>query len=375
MSALGVASPAVPIALADPVRSVLVEPGDQTAGKFFSDLATWWRFRDIPSSDRLVVQGVRGEQRRLHEVNRGRGDFALVSMDGLALHQEEYPTLAVIAVLWPNYLHVLTRNPAPAEFAWPLQWPLRVARGAEYVQNTLHALLRHETGQEAVAAAGNASTIGTPPLAGTLRPSPQAPAAESAATAGSATPDGAAPEPPLPDWRLPPEADVLADLNEAIVLLSAPLPTPQVLSAATATDTAPLRLLPLSAELLEELKLTHAWLLVGGLRPERYPFLRQGIEVPVAYTVVVARRDLPVDSARKMLQGLYEYTSQAALVNPLFAQVDKANLKVFNGIVPLHPATRAEYALPDPAGTTKRIETTWVPPAAHPAPAPRRAPS
>ena len=347
LSVLGAASSAQ----ADPVRTVLIAPGDQTAGQFLRDLSTWWSFRDIPSSDRLVVQAVRGEHRRLHEVDRGRGDFALVSMAGIGRYQQEYPALAVIAVLWPNYLHVLTRNPVPSELAWPLQWPLRIAYGAEYVQDTLHALLRQEAEQAAAAAR------------------PVVPGGADGAQGGAQ-----APEPPLPDWMLPPDAMALAGLDESIVLLSAPLPAPQVLAAAAvAQEGPPLRLLPLSAELLEEFKLTQPWLVVGGLRPEHYPFLRQGLEVPVVYSVVVARRDLSLDSARKMLLGLYEYTSQAVLVNPLFAQVDKANLKMFNGIVPLHPATRVEYGLREPAGTANGVETVRPLPAVSPAAASRRA--
>lgn len=340
-------------AAAEPLLTLWADSSEPETRQFVHNLSAWWRFRDIPSSDRLAFKHEQNARARLNAVHRGRGSFALVDAAEMAKYGASYSSLAVVAVLWPKQLHAISRNPDLVEISFPVTETINVLPGAEYFQETVLAITNRglegpdtANGDESDGAVGNA-------LAAPVN------RRDSSASDSTSTDSTSKVEPAFGGdwmgagemkfvWLIPPTPGVVAALADEILLFSASAPAARFLDA-LAQDGNSLRLLPLSAELLDELKLNHPWLVTEGLTRNDYPHLAKDFEVPAVYSVIVARKDLAEPSVRKLLLSLYEYTRQAAQVNPLFLKIDKANLKLFNGIFPMHPVTRKVYDLPLPA--------------------------
>jgi TRAP-type uncharacterized transport system substrate-binding protein len=304
---LGAALALPPRGQAAPVMTLLVPPHHPEASRFGQDVARLWRFRDTPSGVRLAVEPMAQAVSRLHAVHRGRAQYAVVDAAEAHALLREFPYLAVVSVLWGEYLHVVTRDPAIQTLGIPLPGPVRMLPSAAYVRIALRNLIGDNLRETDLL-----QTTG-----GSL---------ESA----------------------------LAGLERGVLLFSGTVP--QALLNAPATDRLPLRLVSLSRELLEELQLAFPWLLRGSLKPQDYPVLRSGIEVPVVHALLIARVDLAADSVTKMLDALYDNPRPLREANPQFEEIDQARLAAIGGSLPLHPLTRARF------GITAGLPAPTVPP-------------
>lgn len=301
---LGAALSLPPRGQASPVMTLLVPPHHPEAARFGDDLARLWRFRDMPSGVRLAVEPMAQSAPRLHAVQRGRAQFAVVDAAEAHALLRDFPYLAVVSVLWGEYLHVVTRNPDIETLGVPLPGAVRMLPSAAYVRIALRNLIGDNLRETDL-----------------LRT------------------DGGALE------------AALADLGSGVLLFSGTVP--QAVLNAPATALPPLRLVSLSRELREELQLAFPWLLRGGLKPQDYPILRHGIEVPVVHALLIARVDLAADGVNKMLDALYDNPRPLREANPQFAEIDQARLAAIGGSLPLHPLTRSRFGitagLPAPA--------------------------
>jgi hypothetical protein len=291
----GAVPAAVPPAQAAPVRTVLSAEGGDGSWRFLSDLALLWRNRYDPTPEQLVVRPVPDAEMRLRDVNRGRGDFAVVDVGTAVAHLSEYPNLTTLAVLWPNLLQALSRNPAARELKLPLPAELWVLDSADYAYPTLRALTRND-----------------PASAARVQRVPQ---------------------------------DVLIDAldysSEPILLFTAPAPLREV-SEAMQRD-GRLQMLPIANKINDELKLAQPWLVTEKLGRGAYPGLDRNVELPAVYMLLVGRRDLPAPTARKVLDTVYGRASAMALFDPLFGLTNGSMNAVYAKLLPFHPETARRF--------------------------------
>lgn len=307
---MGAALALPPSGRAAPVMTLLVPPHHPEALRFAEDVARLWRFRDTPSGVRLAVEPMAQAASRLHAVQRGRAQFAVVDAADAHTLLRDFPYLAVVSVLWGEYLHVVTRNPELQALGVPLPGPVRMLPSATYVRIALRNLIGDNLRETDLL-----ETNG-----GSLRVA-------------------------------------LAGLERGVLLFSGTVP--QAVLNAPATELPPLRLVSLSQELREELQLAFPWLLRGSLNPRDYPMLRNGIEVPVVHALLIARVDLTADGVNKMLDALYDNPRPLREANPQFEEIDQARLAAIGGSLPLHPLTRARFGitagLPAPSAPARMV--------------------
>jgi TRAP-type uncharacterized transport system substrate-binding protein len=283
------------VAAAAPLRTALVAEQGDGSWRFLSDLAQLWRNRYEPTPEQLLVRAVPGALARLRAVSRGRGDFAVVDAATATAHLGDYPRLAAIAVLWPDLLHAVTRNPAVHELSLPVPAELWALDNAAFAYQTLGDLSRNDPAHKALLSR-------------------------------------------VPDDILP---DALDYANGPIVLFTAPTPLRE-LYVAMGKDPR-LQLLPIGNKLMDELKLAWPWLTTDKLERLTYPGQSRNLELPAVYEILVGRRDLPVPTVRKVLNTAYGSASAMALFDPLFGQVDGRMNAVFGKLLPFHPETARRF--------------------------------
>jgi hypothetical protein len=285
-----------PAAAAAPVRTALAAEEGDGSWRFLSDLSLLWRNRYEPTDELLAVRVVRGAQARLRAVNRGRGDFAVVDVGTAAAHLTDYPRLTALAVLWPDLLHAVTRNPAVHDLRMPVSAEAWVLDNAAFAFPTLLELDRAASGQTALLQR-------------------------------------------VPDDIL---VDALDYANEPVLLFTAPTPLRE-LGAAMSRDPR-LQLLPIANKITDELKLADPWLVTGKLDRLTYPGQSRNLELPAVYEVLVGRRDLPAPTVRKVLDTVYGRANAMALFDPLFGQTDGSMNAVFAKLLPFHPETARRFS-------------------------------
>lgn len=281
--------------VAAPVRTALSSEGGDGSWRFLTDLAELWRNRYEPTAEELAVRPVAGAQARLRAVNRGRGDFAVVDVATAAQHLSEYPNLTTLAVLWPNLLQAVTRNPAAREVKLPLSAELWALDSADYAFDTLRELTRNDPAQAALLQR-------------------------------------------VPDSLL---VDALDYGREPILLFTAPAPLQEV-TEAMARDVR-LQMLPFANKIVDELKLAYPWLVTEKLGRGAYSGLDRNLELPAMYVLLVGRRDLPTPTVRKVLDTVYGRSNAMALFDPLFGQTNNAMNAVFGKLLPFHPETARRF--------------------------------
>jgi TRAP-type uncharacterized transport system substrate-binding protein len=289
---LAAGAPALPAA---PVRTALAAESGDGSWRFLTDLAELWRSRYDPTPEQLAVRTVRGAQARLRAVSRGRGDFAVVDAATVAERLADYPRLTALAVLWPDLMLAVSRNPAVRELKLPVGAELWVLDSAGFAYDTLSELAGSDAGQRARL----------------LR---------------------------MPENLL---LDALDYGQEPVLLFTAPTPLLE-LNDALKRD-ARLQVLPIDNKIVDELKLAHPWLMTEKLERGAYPGLQRNLELPAVYRVLVGRRDLPAATVRKVLDTVYGRTSAMAPFDPLFGQTDGRMNAVFGKLMSFHAETARRF--------------------------------
>ncbi len=284
-----------PAGAAAPLRTALVSGQGDGAWRFLSDLAELWRNRSEPTPEQLAIQRVPGALERLRLVSRGRGDFAIVDAETAAGHLAEFPRLTALAVLWPDLLHAVTRNPAVRELKLPVAAELWALDSADFAYDTLSELTHDEPAQTALLQR-------------------------------------------MPDDLL---LDALDYAQEPVVLFSAPTPLLQLLDAQRRDPR--LRLLPIANHIVDEMKLAHPWLVTGKVGRSTYPGLERNLELPAVFQILVGRRELPAPTVRKVLDTVYGRANAMALFDPLFGQTDSAMNAFFGKLMSVHPETARRF--------------------------------
>ena len=282
-------------ARAAPVRTALSAEGGDGSWRFLNDLKELWHNRYEPTAEQLAVRAVPGAEARLHAVNRGRGDFAVVDVATAAQHLSEYPNLTTVAVLWPNLLQAVSRNPAAQEVKLPVTVELWALDSAAYAFDTLRELTRKDPAQTALLQR-------------------------------------------VPDSML---VDALDYSRVPILLFTAPAPLEEVTAAMARDGT--LQMLPIGNKIVDELKLAYPWLVTEKLGRGAYSGLDRNLELPAVYMVLVGRRDLPAATVRKALDTVYGRSNAMALFDPLFGQTNSAMNAVFAKLLPFHPVTARRF--------------------------------
>lgn len=282
-------------AAAAPVRTALAAEEGDGSWRFLSDLAQLWRNRYEPTDEQLAVRTMDGPQARLRAVNRGRGDFAVVDVRTAVQHLAEYPRLTTIAVLWPNLLYAVTRNPAVHAVQVPVPAELWALHNAGFALRTLTEMTRDDPAQGALLHR-------------------------------------------VPDDIL---VDALDYANVPIMVFTAPTPLRELQSAMSRDPR--LHILPFDNPVLDELKLAYPWLTTGKLPRLTYPGQQKNLELPAVYQVLVGRRDLPAPTVDKVLNTVYGSANATALFDPLFAQVEPGMNAVFAKLLPFHPETARRF--------------------------------
>lgn len=286
-----------PALLAAPVYTVMADRREVGVDVFLADLSRMWRNLHVPVAARLVVTEPGSAALRLRLLNRGRGDFAIVETGAATAMLGEHPGVAAIGVLWPGYLHAVTRARL-LTLARPIRQPVLVAGNARYVFDALQEWNRYGR-----------------------RPR----------TNATLLPDG---------------GDLLAKFREkdGVLLFSAPAPLASLVKLLDEDSSA--RIVPISPRLVENLRLLNPWLQKEVLGANTYPRMNQKLLLPARYLVMVGRQDLPEAIVTKMLNTLYFKSAAVGPRNPLFgAMRSKLNL-VFARLFPYHPVTAKRLGIP-----------------------------
>jgi TRAP-type uncharacterized transport system substrate-binding protein len=284
-----------PAAAAAPVRTALAEVAGDGSWRFLVDLAELWHSRYEPTAEQLAVRPVPGAEARLRAVARGRADFAVVDARTAAERLAAYPRLTAVAVLWPNLLHAVTRNPAARELALAGETEVWVLDSAGFAYDTLAELARNDPRRQERL------------------------------------------------YRMPENLlrDALDYSREPLLVFTAPAPVRE-LEELLRRD-AGLRIVPVANKLVEELKLGHPWLVSENLGRGAYPGLERNLELPAVYQILVGRRDLPAPTVHKVLSTVYGRSNVMALFDPLFGQTDGRLNAVFGKLMPFHAETARRF--------------------------------
>jgi hypothetical protein len=206
-----------------------------------------------------------------------------------------------IALLWPLYLHAVTRNESVQALRLPLNLPVWTLESAAFAHD---GLWEWGTGS-----AASRDLLEVFPG----------------------------------DWL----ADALGQLRGEVLLFAAPAPLREV-TTELQRDPA-LHLVSFDPKLLEEFRARYPWLRTATLAQGIYPKLRAPMEVPVRYQVLAGRQELPDATVRKVLDTVYGARDGAAPVDPLFAQMRPENNASFSPLLPYHPVAAQVLNLSRPA--------------------------
>jgi TRAP-type uncharacterized transport system substrate-binding protein len=297
----GAALFASPGAEAAPVRTLWVAGTGDGSMTFAEDLAALWDSRNGPTPERLAIDVRSDPAERVRAVNRGRADLTILSVDDAARLLPEHPRAAALGVLWPLYVHALTRGGSVQSLRLPLSSPAWVLESAPFAHEGLWER------------AGNGDG-GRPGLE--LFPA---------------------------DW-LP---DALAQLRGEVLVFAAPAPLRE-LSEALQADPA-LRLVNIDPKLVEEWRLHYPWVRTVSLSPGVYPGVRGPLELPVRYQVLVGRLELGRATVQKVLDTVYGARDGAARIDPLFGQIRADINATFSPLLPFHPIAAEALGLSRPA--------------------------
>jgi len=292
------ASPA-PRLGAETVATVVrgVEPDGSE--RLLEDVALLWRAHLAYDGSALTVRQQADPRARLQAVRLGRALFAVLGADAYAALRPDYPDVAVLSVLGPVPVHVLSRS-EPG--------PLRAV--PDTIVFTAHAFFAADAFAQFAAA-------GAP-----LLPPP---------ARRSVDPLGAI---ELLRRGVPPDM---------VVLIAVPVGTRE-LAAALAADPA-LRLRPLAAELQEAVTRDRPWVFNTSIPRGTYPNQADALDAPSTQLLLVTLPQLPQDDAKRMLDCLYGRRDLVVPVNPLFALVDRrANTEVAKW-APYHATAMKEFGI------------------------------
>lgn len=282
---------------AAPVYTVIADRQGLAVEQFLEDLSRIWKTLHVPAPGRLAVTHAGEPKRRLRLLSRGRGQFAIIDTAVATAILTEHEGLAAVALLWPGYLHAVTRAPLAA-LALPIRKPVKVAHSARYVYEALMEWKRDRRAK--------ITNV-------TLLPNGQ---------------------------------DFLQDFDEGddVILFSAPAPFADLVELME--EDSDLRLLSMSPRLMENLRLLNPWLQTEVLAARTYPRMNTRKVLPVRHLVMVGRKDLPEEIVSKMLISLYDKTSAIAPYNPLFGAMGPKLNQVFAQLFPYHPVTAKKLGFP-----------------------------
>ena len=281
-------------AAAKPLLTLLAGGGPDGSAVFLEDLTHLWNRMTQPIPEALTTAIVPEVGRRLRALGRNRAHFAIITTAQATHLLPEYRDLAAIGLLWPNYLHALTRDPAVSHVGLPVKGQVTVAAADRFVLDGLREMTLDGSGRE------------EPPRL-----------AENGA---------------LPAF--------LAGSGGEVFFFTAPVPVEEVSQALEREDG--LRLLAFSSRFVEELRLLYPWLQTATLKRGTYPGMTRNLELPVRYQVMVARRDLAAPAVHKMLRALYRRSPAVAPFNPLFGTLNGKTNAAFAKLFPFHPVAAKE---------------------------------
>ncbi len=264
--------------------------------KFGVDLARMWKERDEPLPAHLVPIDAGDPENRLRTLARGRGDFAIVDAETAAEKLPEFPRITVVAVLWPEFLHALSRKPGLRKIGTRIQEEVWVFDNVFYPHTIFTELSQRRNGEEEWL-------------------------------------------PVKLDAGLIPDA---LDYADGPLLLVATLAGDPGVTRAMAGEN-PIRLVSYSQRLLEEMKLRAPYLLTAPLPKGSYPGQPKNLELPALYRILVARKDIPPGPVEKMLSTLYDSDDSMEMFNPLFTRLKPRLNAVFAKLMPFHPATAERF--------------------------------
>jgi hypothetical protein len=275
---------------AAPVYTVVADRKEVGVERFLEDLSRIWKELHVPAPGRLAVTYAAEPKRRLRLLSRGRGQFAIIDTAVATALLTQHEGLAAVALLWPGYLHAVTRAPI-ATLALPIRKPVKVAPSARYVYD---ALMEWKRDRRAKISRVTLLSNGE---------------------------------------------DFLQDFedDEEVMLFSAPAPFAELVELME--EDSDLRLLSVSPRLAENLRLLNPWLQTEVLAAGTYPRMNRRRALPVRHLVMVGRKDLPEAIVRKMLITLYDKTSATAPYNPLFGALGPKLNQVYAQLFPYHPVT------------------------------------
>lgn len=279
---------------AAPVYTVIADRKEVGAERFLEDLSRIWKGLHVPAPGRLAVTYAAEPKRRLRLLSRGRGQFAIIDTAVATALLTQHEGLAAVALLWPGYLHAVTRAPLskiPSVLALPIRKPVKVAPSARYVYDALMEWKRDRHARiSRVTLLSNGEGF-------------------------------------LQNF----------EDDEAVMLFSAPAPFADLVELMEKDSD--LRLLSVSPRLTENLRLLNPWLQTEVLAAGTYPRMNTRRALPVRHLVMVGRKDLPEAIVLKMLITLYDKTAATAPYNPLFGAIRPKLNQVFAQLFPYHPVT------------------------------------
>ena len=264
--------------------------------KFGVDLARMWEERNEPLPAHLATVDTGNPENRLRTLARGRGDFAIVDAETAAENLPDFPRLTLVAVLWPEFLHALSRKSGLKKIGTLTKEEVWVFDNVYYPHMIFTELSQRRTGKD--------------------------------------------------DWfpvnldagMIP---DALDYADGPVLLITALAGDPGVTRAMSGDF--PLHLVSYSQKLLEEMKLRAPYILTAALPKGSYPGQPKNLDLPALYRVLVARKDISDGPVNKMLSTLYDSDDSMEMFNPLFSRLNPRLNAVFAKLMPFHPATAARF--------------------------------
>lgn len=280
---------------AAPHFSIIVGKRDTGSYQFAEEFSRLWEVSAFKTNSFLVSASEKTPENRLKRLRLRQGDLAI--LDPKNAHQllPQNPELAVISVLWPNVLYVISRQSALVELQISTPTTIHIHENSAYFVTTWSKLLSSQN--------YNPSQF---------------------------------------QWFSAGQSEkVLSNLSEGLFLMTAPYPL-QEMKQLLMADTS-YKFIPLNEMLLADNHQDYPWIITSFLPTNIYPSAFPPFPMLTSYPVLIARIDTNPAFIQKVLKILF---SQRDLIQPhaLFQFLDPQNNQRFQNYQ-FHPTSKKLFKL------------------------------
>jgi len=280
---------------AAPHFSVIAGERDTGSYQFAEEFSRLWGISAFNTKSSLIPVSEKTPDNRLKRLRLRQGDLAILDPKNAYQLLPQNPELAVISVLWPNVLYVISRQSELVELQISTPNTIHIHENSDYFVTTWSKLLsfqNYNPDQFQWFAAGQSQ-------------------------------------------------QVLSNLSEGVFLMTAPYPL-QEIKQLLITDTS-YKFIPLNEMLLVGNHQHYPWIITNLLPTNLYPSVLQPLPMLTSYPVLIARVDTNPSFIQNVLKILF---SQRDRLQPhaLFQFLDPQNNQRFKNYQ-FHPTSKKLFKL------------------------------